>query len=154
MTAKEVTIGRDTLVALAAIAWADGKIAPAEAAGMRSTAKQLGLADADMHAVEESLKRKVDLSEVETVRMDRLSRLFTYSVASWMAQLDGGSIRPAEQEALDLLGDRLGLSKVARERAVAAASAIGKMSGTDPTTYDLVKLKSRLSVSLSQVGDE
>ena len=34
----DVEIGRDTLVALAAVAWADGNLDPSEAAGIRSAA--------------------------------------------------------------------------------------------------------------------
>lgn len=152
MTQPEVRISRDTLVALAAIAWADGKIAPEEADGMRNAAAQSGLEPDDVKAVETALTRKVDLTEVETVRMNRLTRLFTYSVASWMAHLDGGQMKPEEQQALQLLGDRLGLSNVARERAEKVAK--GLSSGGTSAEVDFLKLRSRLSAGLSQLGDE
>ncbi len=152
MTEPEVKIGHDTLIALAAIAWADGKIASEEAAGMRNAVTQLELTPDEKSAVERALTDRVDLAEVETVRMNRLTRLFTYSVATWMAHLDGGAIKPEERVALDTLGDRLGLSSVARERAQTVATALSR--GGLQTEIDLMKLRSRLSVGLSRVGDD
>jgi uncharacterized membrane protein YebE (DUF533 family) len=147
----DVNIGRDTLVALAAIAWADGKIDAAEAATIRAAAAQLGLGEEELRAVEETLQRPVPLEQIETVRMNRLTRLFTYAVANWIAQVDG-EVPPAEQAALSLLGERLGLSAVAREQAKAAGLAqVG--AGATPT-LDLLQLRSRLSAGLSQIGDE
>jgi signal transduction histidine kinase len=38
-------------------------------------------------AVERALVQRVELTEVETLTMSRLTRLFTYAAASWMASL-------------------------------------------------------------------
>ena len=148
----DVEIGRDTLIALAAVAWSDGTIEAREAAGIRSAASQLGLTDADSQAVEETLTRPVPLAEVETVRMNRLTRLFTYAVATWIAEIDG-AVPPEEEAALRLLGDRLGLSAVARDRAKRAGVAEAKAAGS-AQALDVLKLKARLSVGLSQIGND
>jgi uncharacterized membrane protein YebE (DUF533 family) len=148
----DVEIGRDTLLALAAVAWADGTIDPAEAGGIRSAAQQLGLGPEDLKAVEATLTQPVPLDQVETVRMSRLSRLFTYAAANWIAQIDG-AVPPQEQQVLDLLGDRLGLSRVARDRAQTVSMALTKAAGA-PEGLDLLKLRSRLSARLSQIGNE
>jgi uncharacterized membrane protein YebE (DUF533 family) len=153
MPRMDVDIGRDTLVALAAIAWADGRINPSEASGIRSAAKQLGMADAELGAVEATLEHPVPLAEVETIRMNRLTRLFTYAAATWIAEVDG-VVPPEEEAALTLLGDRLGLSSVARERARNAVLAVLKASGTAAGGFDVLQLKSRLSAGLSQISDE
>jgi uncharacterized membrane protein YebE (DUF533 family) len=150
MRAMQVEIGRDTLLALAAIAWADGKIDPAEAQGIRAAADQLGIAGTDRDSVEASLATPVSLAEVETIRMSRLTRLFTYSVSAWIAHVDG-QVPQAEQEALDLLGDRLGLSSVARQRAESAALGLLRAGGG---AFNLIELRSKLSAGLSQIGDE
>ncbi len=152
MPAMDVEIGRDTLLALAAIAWADGTIDPAEATGIRSAARQLGLGPEDLKAVEITLTQPVPLEQVETVRMTRLTRLFTYAAANWIAQIDG-AVPPQEQQALDLLGDRLGLSRVARDRAQTVSLALAQAADT-PQGLDLLKLRSRLSAGLSQIGNE
>jgi uncharacterized membrane protein YebE (DUF533 family) len=146
----DMNIGRDTLLALAAVAWADGTMNPKEAAGLRSAAKQLSLGGEDAGMVERSLTNKVGLDEVETVRMTRLTRLFTYAAATWIAELDG-ALSEHEETALNLLGDRLGLSKVARER---ARSVAHNNSAPGSDAYDLVRLRSQLSAGLSQIGDE
>jgi tellurite resistance protein len=147
----DLNIGRDTLVALAAVAWADGTMNPKEAAGLRSAARQLSLGGNDLAMLEQSLTQRVGLDEVETVRMPRLSRLFTYAAATWIAEVDG-ALSQHEEAALNLLGDRLGLSKVARERARSVAH--GNVTPGDADSYDLVRLRSQLSAGLSQIGDE
>ena len=148
----DVSIGRDTLIALAAVAWADGTMAPEEARGIRTAAQQLALGPDDLLAVDDAIAHRVEVNALETVRMSRLTRLFTYAVACWIATLDGRTT-PEEEQALRALADRLGLSAVARERARTAGLAIGQASDTIEA-YDLVKLRSRLSAGLSQIGDE
>jgi len=148
----ELNIGKDTLIALAAVGWSDGTMAPEEAAGIRAAASQLGLSPAEMEAVERAIAERVDMSEVETIRMDRVARLFTFAVASWIATVDG-KVTVEEEEALKLLGDRLGLSAVARERAKTVGLAVGRVNKS-VEAYDLVKLRSRLSTGLSQIGNE
>jgi len=118
---------------------------------LRSAARQLSLGGDELTTVERSLKERVGLDEVETLRMTRLTRLFTYAAATWIAELDG-ALSPQEEAALNLLGDRLGLSKLARERARSVAHNNSTPGGAD--VYDLVRLRSQLSAGLSQIGDE
>ncbi len=148
----DVSIGRDTLIALAAVAWADGTMAPEEARGIRAAARQLALGADDLLAVEDAIAHRVEVGAVETLRMNRLTRLFTYAVASWVATLDG-RVAPEEEAALRALGDRLGLSSIARERARSVGLAVGR-AGDTIEAYDLIKLRSRLSAGLSQIGDD
>jgi uncharacterized membrane protein YebE (DUF533 family) len=147
-------IGRDTVLALVAIAWADGKVDPAEADGIRGATKQLQLNADDIKVVEAALNRPFGMDEVETVRMNRLTRLFTYAAGVWIATVDGG-ITADEEKILTLLGDRLGLSKLARDRARGAALGLreGPPSGV-PGGFDLIQLNSKLSSGLSQIGDD
>jgi uncharacterized membrane protein YebE (DUF533 family) len=148
----EPQIGRDTMLALCAVAWADGHVNPREAAGIRAAAAQLGIAGEDAKLIDQALSQRMGVEEVETIRMNRLTRLFTYAVASWIAHIDG-TLSAEEQSVLGLLGDRLGLSAVARERA--KGLALGMAQAPDrPGGYDLLKLRSRLSAGLSQIGDE
>ena len=147
----ELKIGRDTLLAISAVAWADGSIEPREADALRQAAKQLLVEGDDLASVERSLSHKVTLEEVETVRMNRLTRLFTYAICCWVAEIDGQQT-PSEISILQLLGDRLGLSAVARDRAHNAVRGIVERSATG--AFDLLELRSRLSAGLSQIGDE
>ncbi|MCA9643569.1 MAG: hypothetical protein H6718_27870 [Polyangiaceae bacterium] len=146
----DLEIGRDTLVALAAVVWADGEMAPEEAQGIRMAAQQLGLQQGDLSAVESAIAQRITLDHVETIRMNRLTRLFTYAAAGWVVGLKG-HVDAKEQEALRLLGDRLGLSNVARERAERAVQSVGSASAG---AFDLMALRSKLSAGLSQVGLE
>ncbi|MCC6217079.1 MAG: TerB family tellurite resistance protein [Polyangiaceae bacterium] len=145
----DLEIGKDTLLALVAMAWADGAVAPEEAAGIRSAARQLGLDAAAAGEIEAALGRRIGVEEIETLRMTRATRLFTYAVAAWITEIDG-RVDPGEAAALQLLGDRLGLSAVARERARAATHAL---AGGD-RGLDLTALRAKLATGLSQVGNE
>jgi uncharacterized membrane protein YebE (DUF533 family) len=145
-------IGRDTMLALCAVAWADGQVDPREAEGIRGALAQLGLSSDDGKTVESALAQRIGIDEVETIRMSRLTRLFTYAVANWIAHIDG-ALSAEEDAALALLGDRLGLSSVARERAKSVALGMAKTPDR-PGGYDLVKLRAKLSAGLSQIGDE
>jgi uncharacterized membrane protein YebE (DUF533 family) len=147
----ELKIGRDTLLAISAVAWADGSIDPREADALRQAARQLLAQGEDLTAVERALSSRVTLDEVETVRMNRLTRLYTYATACWMAEVDGKESE-AEASLLSLLGDRLGLSAVARDRAHNAVRGIAQRS--TPGAFDLLELRSRLSAGLSQIGDD
>lgn len=149
-----IPIGRDTVLALVAIAWADGKVDPAEADGIRGAAKQLQLGPDDLKVVEAALGRPFGMDEVETVRMPRLTRLFTYAAGVWIASVDGG-ITADEEKLLSTLGDRLGLSQVARDRARGVTLSLrdAPPSGL-PGGFDLPQLKSKLSTGLSQIGDD
>ena len=147
----ELKIGRDTLLAISAVAWADGSIDPREADALRQAAKQLLVQGEDLASVERSLSNKVTLEEVETVSMNRLTRLFTYATGCWMAEIDGKASE-IETAVLQLLADRLGLSAVARDRAHNVVRGIAERSA--PGSFDLLELRSRLSAGLSQIGDE
>ena len=147
----ELKIGRDTLLAISAVAWADGSIDAREADALRHAAKQLQIQGEDLAAVERGLSSRVTLEEVETVRMNRLTRLFTYAAGCWMAEVDGQA-SASETALLGLLGDRLVLSGVARDRAHNVVRGIAERSA--PGSFDLLELRSRLSVGLSQIGDD
>jgi uncharacterized membrane protein YebE (DUF533 family) len=147
----ELKIGRDTLLAISAVAWADGSIDPLEATALRLAAKQLLVQGEDLVAVERSLTTPVTLEQVETVRMNRLTRLFTYATGCWMAEVDGQA-SATETAVLQLLGERLGLSAVARDRAHNTVRGIAERSA--PGSFDLLELRSRLSAGLSQIGDD
>jgi uncharacterized membrane protein YebE (DUF533 family) len=147
----EPKIGRDTLLAISAVAWADGSIDPREAEALRHAAKHFELQGQDLADVERAITQKVSLDEVETVRMNRMTRLFTYAAGFWMAVVDGQTSF-GESTTLQLLGDRLGLSRISRERAQNVVRGIAQRSA--PGRFDLQELRSRLSAGLSQIGDE
>lgn len=139
------------MLALVAMAWADGTVDSRELAGIRGALRQLGLGRDDVAVVERALQEGVAMADVETVRMNRKTRLFTYAMVSWIAEVDG-KVSTAEEDALQLLGDRLGLSGVARERAsVAAREAAGS---SRPEDYDLLALRESLQRVVDAIGDE
>ena len=146
-------IGRETLLAIAAVGWADGKLDPREAAALKSAARHVHLTGQDLADVEHALSSRVTLDRVETVRMARLTRLFTYAAAFWIVAVDCQE-SDVEARVLSLLGDRLGLSAIARERAQSAVKAVAAQTRAMADAFDFIELRSRLSAGLSQIGDE
>lgn len=145
-----VDLTRDLLVALAAVAWADGTMAPEEAASLRSAADQLGLAANDRQMLESALRQRVQPADVETVRMKRETRLFVYAASLWIASVDG-QISPEEEAVLGQLGDRLGLSSAVRQRARDAVLSMTTPGPREDKRFDLLALRALLSDGLRQI---
>jgi uncharacterized membrane protein YebE (DUF533 family) len=134
-------LGRDVFVALAAIAWADGKLEGDEADAIVRAAVDEGLSLEEIGSIEAATQTKVDLGVIDRSQMSKEDRLFVYAVACWIARMDG-QITPAETEALAKLGERLGIPERPRGHAEAAAREVAGMpEGDRPARYDLVALR-------------
>jgi uncharacterized membrane protein YebE (DUF533 family) len=153
MNPNEPNPGRDTLLALIAVAWSDGRIDPAESHGIRRAASDLSLPAGDLHVIEQAMASPITLADVETVRMDRLTRLFTYAAATGIAEIDG-ALTSEEQETLQLLGDRLGLSGSARNRAARTMRDVVSAAPGGRLGYDLKQLKLKIGKGLSQISND
>jgi tellurite resistance protein len=126
----EPKLRRDVFVALAAVAWADGKLDPDEADAIVRAAVDEGLPLEEIAEIESATKTKVDLGA-----------LFVYAIACWIARLDG-QVTPAEATALAGLGEKLGIPERPRAHAEAAAREVAEMpEGDRPARYDLVALR-------------
>lgn len=83
-------ISADVFVAVAAIAWADGKLDPEHADAIVRAAIEAGLSLDDIAGLEASIAGKEDLDRtLDRSSMSKEDRLFVYAVAAWIARLDG-----------------------------------------------------------------
>ena len=150
---NEPRLGKDIFVALAAIAWADGKLDPDEADAIVRAAADEGLSLEEIAAIEEATKERVDLGVVDRSSMSKDDRLFVYAVACWIARLDG-QVTDAESDALARLGEKLGVPERPRVHAEALAREVAAMpEGDRPARYDLAALRRLLSERLRQAQD-
>jgi len=137
----EPKLRRDVFVALAAVAWADGKLDPDEADAIVRAAVEEGLALEEIAEIESATKTKVDLGALDRTGLNKEDRLFVYAIACWIARLDG-QLTPEEATALAGLGERLGIPERPRAHAEAAAREVAEMpEGDRPARYDLVALR-------------
>jgi len=137
----EPKLRRDVFVALAAVAWADGKLEPDEADAIVRAAVDEGLPLEEIAEIEDATKTKVDLGALDRTGLGKEDRLFVYAMACWIARLDG-QVTPAEAKALAGLGERLGIPERPRAHAEAAAREVAEMpEGDRPARYDLVALR-------------
>jgi uncharacterized membrane protein YebE (DUF533 family) len=132
---------RDVFVALAAVAWADGKLDPDEADAIVRAAVEEGLSLEEIAEIEDATKTRVDLGALDRTGLTKDDRLFVYAIACWIARLDG-HISPEEAKALAGLGERLGIPERPRAHAEASAREVAEMpDGDRPARYDLVALR-------------
>jgi uncharacterized membrane protein YebE (DUF533 family) len=137
----EPKLRRDVFVALAAVAWADGRLDPDEADAIVRAALDEGLPLEEIAEIESATKNKVDLGALDRTGLGKEDRLFVYAIACWIARLDGHVTRE-ETTALAALGERLGIPERPRVQAEAAAREVAEMpEGDRPARYDLVALR-------------
>jgi uncharacterized membrane protein YebE (DUF533 family) len=146
----QTRLGRDIFVALAAIAWADGRLDSDEADAIVRAAAEEGLSLEEIAEIEASTRVKVDLGVVDRGSMSKDDRLFVYAVACWIARIDG-RVTDAESDALAKLGERLGVPERPRVHAEAIARDVAEMpEGDRPARYDLAALRRLLGDRLRQ----
>lgn len=145
-------IPKQSFLALAAVAWADGSLRPEEGKALVRAAKECGLEGDDLTAVEKATKEKVELATFEGAGLTPYEQVLTYALASWLATLDG-VVSTSEHESLVQLGEKLGLTPHLRARATAVAFDISVLpEGGRPDRYDFVKLEARLREKLPQIA--
>jgi tellurite resistance protein len=139
-----------SFVALAAVAWADGRLVRAEATALVDAAKKHGLEGDDLARVEQATKAQVSLDAFDPAKLTVWECVVTYALATWLARLDGVQ-STSESVVLKKLADRLGLEPGLCERAAGAAFDIAVLpEGGRPDRYDFEKLVARLRERLPQ----
>jgi tellurite resistance protein len=148
------SLHKDAFLALAAVAWADGRLDPDEADAIVRAAAEEGVSLEELESVEREVKAfearprnakdAPDLSFLDRSAMSKQDRIFVYSVACWIAKLDG-VVTPQESDALRLLGERLGIPDRLRARAEELAIEIARLpEGDRPHRYDLGALRAKI----------
>jgi uncharacterized tellurite resistance protein B-like protein len=147
------TLRKDVFVALAAIAWADGKLDSDEADAIVRAAAEEGLSLDEIAAIDEATKQRVDLAQVDRAGMSKEDRLFVYAVASWIARMDG-EVTAEENDAMAKLGETLGIPERARVQAEAIAREVAGMpEGDRPARYDLIAVRRILGERLQRAQE-
>jgi uncharacterized membrane protein YebE (DUF533 family) len=140
-----------SFLALAAVGWSDGSMQRKEAAGLARAAREAGLSPDDVTKVEQASKTRTALSDVAVESLGEWDKVLTYSLAAWLAQVDG-VVSTSESQTMAELGDRLGLADPIRKRAAAAANDIACLpGGGKPELYDFKGLTARLRERLPQI---
>lgn len=143
------TLHPDVFVALASIAWADGKLDPEEADAIVRAAVDEGLSLQEIARIEAATVARLDLDRaLDRSTMSKEDRVFVYAIACWIARLDG-EVTAEESDALAALGDKLGVPDRARARAETLAAEVSELpEGDRPSRYDLARLRTLIGERL------
>ena len=143
-----LTLPRESFVAVAAVAHADGWLKKTETEALKLAAKACGLSDEDLVSVEAAAKGGVDLQSLDLSGVASWPRAVTYAIANWLARVDG-VVNTEELENLKKLGRLLGLPQATLDSAAAAAFDIACLPGGHrPEKYDFDALAERLRAKL------
>jgi uncharacterized membrane protein YebE (DUF533 family) len=146
-------LNRDIFLALAAIAWADGRLDPDEADAIVRAAVEAGLELEEIEEIEVATRERIDLGTVDRSTLTKEDRLFVYAVACWIANLDG-QVTDEESAALAGLAERLGVPEKPRAHAESIAREIAALpEGDRPARYDLAKLRGAIGERLRQAQE-
>jgi len=152
--AAALKLNRDIFLALAAIAWADGRLDPDEADAIVRAAVEAGLELDEIERIELATRERIDLGAVDRSSLSKDDRLFVYALACWIARLDG-QVTDEEAAALGALGERLGVPERPRAHAESIAREIaGLPEGDRPARYDIVRLRATITERLQKAQTE
>lgn len=137
-------LDKSVFIALAAVAWADGKIEPDEADAIVRAAIDSGLDLDEVAEVEAAAAAPVKLSALEVPAMSKEDRVFVYGIACWIAEIDG-ELNDAESRIINQLGEMLGVPEKLRARAEALVHETAALpEDIRPARYDLEKLRAAI----------
>jgi len=142
---------KQSFLALAAIAWADGSYQKNEGAALLRAAKEHGIEGEELAEIEAATKKQVQLASVDLASLGEWEKVQTYALAAWIALLDG-IVSTEEHASLRALSTQLGLAAPLRERAAAAAFDISVLPDGRPDKYDFTKLTTRLRERMPQLA--
>jgi uncharacterized membrane protein YebE (DUF533 family) len=145
------TLPKQSFLALAAVAWADGTYQKNEGAALLRAAKEHGLEADALTELEAATKKRVELTSVELDGLGEWEKVLTYALAAWIALLDG-VVSTSEHASLRALGAQLNLAPPLRERAAAAAFDVSVLPDGRPDKYDFGKLVARLQERMPQLA--
>ncbi len=147
---EAIKLNRDIFLALAAIAWADGRVDPDEADAIVRAAVEAGLELDEIEEIEKATSERVDLGTIDRSEMSKEDRLFVYAIACWIARLDG-QVTEEESGTLSALGERLGIPERTRSVTEGIARDVAALpEGDRPARYDLLKLRATIGERLKK----
>lgn len=144
-------LSRDVFILLAEIAVADGTTHQDEVDALLHAARDEGLGDDDLKAIEAAAHHH----EGAGAKCDHLSpddRLFAYAIAYWVSRIDG-EMTEEEDAVLTRLGVRLAIADDVRMAAEGLVDEVAAMTvGTRPERFDLRKLRAAIGDRLGRAA--
>jgi uncharacterized membrane protein YebE (DUF533 family) len=140
-----MALDKRVFLALAAVAWADGKVDQDEADAIVRAAIDSGLDLDEVAEIEAAAKSPIELAALDLPNLGKEDRIFVYGVGCWIAEIDG-EMNDAEAKVIAELGEALGVPEKMRARAETLMREIAKLpEDRRPARYDLDKLRAMIA---------
>ena len=146
-----IKLPKQSFLALAAVAWADGRYQKNEGAALLRAAREHGVEGDDLTELETATKQRTAVDDFDPGGLGEWERVLTYALAAWIALLDG-IVSTEEHESLRALAKCLDITQAIRERAAAAAFDVSVLPDGRPDKYDFGKLVTRLQERMPQLA--
>lgn len=147
-------LGRDSFLALAAVAWADGRMTKEESAGLLRAAERHGLSAQEQDALAQATREPIGFDQIDLSSLSEWEKAFTYALGCWLSQMDG-SMNAAERDSLVALAAQLDLPDLKLKSAASAAFDVACLpGGHKPERYDFAALEQRLLVKLPSLAPQ
>jgi len=117
----------ETLAALVAMAWADGRLEDSEKAGVRGAASVFNLSKELRSRLDQVLENPVPIDQILYDAMSERDRSFLYVAAAWMSGVDE-DVDESEEKMLDELASELGFDAAKKAELELIARGLGKSS--------------------------
>jgi uncharacterized membrane protein YebE (DUF533 family) len=116
----------ETLALLIVMAWADGKLDPAEKDGILGAAKVFNLTKETRARIDGLLEAKGSVDDLKLGDLSGRESAFAYVAAAWMASIDG-YVHSNEKSVLEKVAKGLGLSDEQRDELGALATKLERL---------------------------
>lgn len=144
----------ETLALLIVMAWADGKLDPAEKDGILGAVKVFNLPRETRERIDALVAAKGAVADLKLADLPARERAFAYVAASWMASIDE-HLDPKEQEVLDQVGAALDLSAAQRDELSGIAKKLAPPpEGKGKWAEHVTALFRAIPAQLEEVGDD
>ncbi len=140
------------LLAIAAVAWADGFLRKSEAQALLRVARAAELSPEDYARVQAALDTAPALDALDLEPLTGQARALAYAIATWLAKLDGVT-NTEELANLKRLQEKLGLPKAKLDAAASATFDVMVLPGGGTVDgFDLGALAARLTEKLPSLS--
>jgi uncharacterized membrane protein YebE (DUF533 family) len=144
----------ETLALLIVIAWADGKLEPAEKAGIMGAVQVFNLPRETRERIDALVEAKGSVADVKIGELTARERAFAYVAAAWMAGIDD-DVHAKEKEILEQVAASLHFTEQQKTELAAIATKLERLpEGKQNWAEHVTALFRAIPAQLEEPGED